>query len=100
MDVLESAAATLRKACEDLDSPVCQSVVDVSWKVYKLFGGGAGWGVDYLCQKIGEAVYPYVKGAIQLGVTVVNRVYTVVHSIARTVYNLIANFFSKIHLLA
>lgn len=88
----EIAVATLRKACEDLDSPVCQSVVDVSWNVYNFFGGGAGWGVDFLCQTIGEAVYPYVKGAIQLGVRVVNRVYT-------AAYDLIANLFSEIRLL-
>ena len=65
----------LNKACEDLESTLCQNVVNTVWNAYELFGGGATIGVDYICQKIGETIYPYVKETLQFVSKIVSDVY-------------------------
>lgn len=71
----EITVVLLTKACEDFQSSLCQNVVDTAWKVYELFGGGAAIGVDYICQKIGELIYPYVKGIAQFVGRIVSDAY-------------------------
>ena len=76
------AVATLRNVCEDWESYHCRYAVDTTWYIYEeYFGGGGGWIVDYVCETIGDIVYPFIKELFLVGARVVYRIGSEIYQI-------------------